>query len=87
MTGFTEKTGLVSAPGLINAVVYILERAILDYIPEGPASLDRDVFPQILQHGVYALERRGMFIDIGVPEDYARARVLSEQLREAASRR
>jgi D-glycero-alpha-D-manno-heptose 1-phosphate guanylyltransferase len=86
VTGFTEKTGL-NAPGLINAGVYIFERAILDYIPEGPASLERDVFPKILQQGVYALERRGMFIDIGVPEDYARAQVLIEQLREAAFRR
>jgi D-glycero-alpha-D-manno-heptose 1-phosphate guanylyltransferase len=86
VTGFIEKTGL-SAPGLINAGVYIFDRAILDYIPEGPASLERDIFPRVLPQRVYALERRGMFIDIGIPEDLARAQTLSEELCEAAFRR
>lgn len=86
VTGFIEKTGL-SAPGLINAGVYIFDRAILDYIPEGPASLERDIFPRVVPQRIYALERRGMFIDIGIPEDLARAQALSEELCEAAFRR
>lgn len=84
--GFTEKTG-ADARGLINAGLYIFDSAIFEHIPDGPVSLERDVFPRVLDRGVYALEQRGMFIDIGTPQDYARARVLSGQLRDAAFRR
>jgi D-glycero-alpha-D-manno-heptose 1-phosphate guanylyltransferase len=81
--GFTEKTGR-SAPGLVNAGVYVFNQTIFDQIPEGPASLEKDVFPRILDGGIYALEQRGMFIDIGTPEDYARAQVLCAKLCNAA---
>lgn len=83
--GFTEKTG-TNAPGLINAGVYVFNRAIFEHIPDGPMSLERDIFPRILDRGVYALEQRGMFIDIGTPEDYARAQALCLQLSAAALR-
>jgi NDP-sugar pyrophosphorylase family protein len=83
---FIEKTG-AAGPGLINAGVYVFDRAILEHIPEGPASLERDVFPSVLDRGIYALEQHGMFIDIGTPQDYARARALCDQLRAAAVRR
>lgn len=86
VVGFTEKTG-AAGPGLINAGVYVFDRTLLEHIPEGPASLERDVFPSVLDRGIYALERRGMFIDIGTPEDYARAQALCEQLSAAASSR
>ncbi len=52
--------------------------------PYDNPSLERDVFPRLLSHGVYALEQRGMFIDIGTPEDYARAQELCERLYKAA---
>jgi NDP-sugar pyrophosphorylase family protein len=83
--GFTEKTG-AGLPGLVNAGVYVFDRTIFEYIPEGPASLERDVFPMILGRGVYALEQRGIFIDIGIPEDYARARAAYDHLIDAALR-
>jgi D-glycero-alpha-D-manno-heptose 1-phosphate guanylyltransferase len=82
--GFTEKTG-AAAPGLINAGVYVFNRAIFEHIPEGPTSLEREVFPSVLDRGIYALEQRGMFIDIGTPEDYARAQALCDRLSAAAS--
>ena len=72
ITEFSEKTG-DDSPGLINAGVYVFSRALLDHIPHGPASLEKDVFPKILGQGVYAAEQRGIFIDIGTPADYARA--------------
>jgi len=81
--GFMEKAGS-DRPGLINGGVYILNRAVLGHIPEGPASLEKDVFPRLLSQGVYALEQQGMFIDIGTPEDYARAQQLCDRLYEAA---
>ena len=84
VTGFVEKSENQS-PGLINGGVYIFNRAVLRQIPDGPASLEKDVFPNLLQHRIYALEQRGMFIDIGTPEDYARAQTLCHDLYEAAS--
>ena len=83
VVGFREKMGL-PVPGLINAGVYLFNRAILDHIPDGPASLEKDVFPRLLEDGVYALEQQGIFIDIGTPEDYARAQELHRSLAEAA---
>jgi len=83
VTGFMEKAG-GDRPGLINGGVYILNRAVLGHIPEGAASLEKDVFPRFLGHGVYAMEQDGMFIDIGTPEDYARAQQLCDRLYEAA---
>jgi D-glycero-alpha-D-manno-heptose 1-phosphate guanylyltransferase len=75
VTGFAEKT-CSAAPGLVNGGIYIFNEAVLRRIPNGPASLERDVFPSLLDQGVYALEQRGMFIDIGTPADYARAQHL-----------
>jgi D-glycero-alpha-D-manno-heptose 1-phosphate guanylyltransferase len=83
VVGFREKMG-IPAPGIINAGVYLFNRAILQHIPDGPASLEKEVFPRLLAHGVYALEQHGMFIDIGTPDDYARAQELYRSLAEAA---
>jgi len=81
--GFREKTG-AQLPGIINGGVYIFNRAVLRHIPNGPVSLERDVFPRLLEQGVYAFEQHGMFIDIGTPEDYARAQTLCQSLYKAA---
>jgi NDP-sugar pyrophosphorylase family protein len=81
--GFSEKTGNTS-PGMINAGVYLFQRSVLKFIPEGPSSLEKDLFPNLLTEGMYALEQDGMFIDIGTPEDYARAQRLYQELYQAA---
>jgi NDP-sugar pyrophosphorylase family protein len=83
VVGFVEKAGS-DPPGLVNGGVYVFNPYVLEYIPKSPASLERDIFPQLLSFGVYALEQRGSFIDIGTPEDYARAQRLSDHLYEAA---
>lgn len=44
VVGFSEKIS-DSAPGLINGGVYVFKQAILESIPQGPASLERDIFP------------------------------------------
>jgi D-glycero-alpha-D-manno-heptose 1-phosphate guanylyltransferase len=75
INGFAEKTGN-TAPGLINGGVYVFNRAIWKYIPDGASSLEREVFPRLIDAGVYACEQRGMFIDIGTPADYSRAQEL-----------
>ena len=81
--GFLEKTGQ-NAPGIINAGVYVFSNAVLALIPQGPVSLERDVFPLLMEQGFYAIEQRGMFIDIGTPDDYARAKKMSDRLADAA---
>jgi NDP-sugar pyrophosphorylase family protein len=82
VVGFREKVG-APVPGIVNGGVYVFKRDILQNIPDGPGSLEKDVFPRLLEHGVYALEQRGMFIDIGTPEDYARAQTLCHSLYHA----
>jgi D-glycero-alpha-D-manno-heptose 1-phosphate guanylyltransferase len=84
--GFAEKTGR-EVPGLVNGGVYVFNHAVLRSIPEQPASLEKDIFPRLLEQGVYAQEQHGMFIDIGTPADYARAQALCDSLNDAASRR
>ncbi len=83
VVGFSEKTG-IPEPGLINGGVYVFNREVLKNIADGPSSLEKDVFPAVLNQGIFALEQEGMFIDIGTPEDYARAQALYQRLSRAA---
>ena len=83
ITGFAEKAG-AEAPGMVNGGVYVFSRSVLQYIPDGPASLEKEIFPRLLSQGMYATEQDGMFIDIGTPEDYARAQELWRALENAA---
>jgi len=80
---FSEKAGQ-HEPGLVNGGVYVFNREVLGWIPEGTSSLEQDILPRVLERGVFALEQEGMFIDIGTPEDYARAQSLGERLAKAA---
>jgi NDP-sugar pyrophosphorylase family protein len=75
ISDFVEKTGS-HEPGLVNGGAYVFSRTVWQHIPEGPASLERDVFPRLLGRGLYARQEDGMFIDIGTPADYARAQQL-----------
>lgn len=63
-------------PGLINAGVYLLRREILDLIPSGTAcSLEADVLPRLVAAGrvaAVAAPPGSYFIDIGIPETFAR---------------
>jgi D-glycero-alpha-D-manno-heptose 1-phosphate guanylyltransferase len=83
VVSFMEKTGR-HAPGLVNVGVYVFNAAVLEHICEGPASLERDVFPQLLDCGAFAFQQDGIFIDIGTPQDYARAEAIHDRLRDAA---
>ena len=80
---FREKMGIAAA-GKINGGVYVFQREILEDVPERPGSLEKDIFPRLIERGIYAQEQRGMFIDIGTPEDYARAQTLCSDLYAAA---
>jgi NDP-sugar pyrophosphorylase family protein len=80
---FEEKRRL-DEPGLVNGGVYVFQPSVLDRIPSGPSSLERDVFPSLLADGMYAFEQHGLFIDIGTPEDYTRAQEMYRRLCDAA---
>lgn len=71
--GFSEKG--VAGPGLINAGCYVLPAGILDDFPPGqPFSLEADFLAKAAGTQQFDLfVTNGYFIDIGVPEDYARA--------------
>jgi NDP-sugar pyrophosphorylase family protein len=85
ITQFLEK-GVRGGPGLINAGVYLLRKQIVRDLPEGIAiSLEREVFPQLLDRGVYGLISTGLFIDIGIPNDFKRAQTLLASRVNAAS--
>lgn len=84
VSGFSEKIA-AEAEGMINAGVYVFNREIFDFIPVGASSLEKDVFPKLLNRGVYALAQDGVFIDIGTPDDYARAQEIRERLFAAAN--
>lgn len=80
LAGFREKGA--SGPGLVNAGCYVLDRAMLASRPVGtPFSLERDLLPsELVRRPIDVFVTRGLFIDIGVPEEYARAQ---ELLRDA----
>jgi mannose-1-phosphate guanylyltransferase len=70
---FTEKTG-EPVPGEINAGAYVLERSVLDLVATGRAcSIEREVFPQLVDDGLTALLLDGYWMDIGTPERYLQA--------------
>lgn len=86
VTSFMEKTGS-DKPGLVNAGVYVFNKAILDHIEAFPASLELEILPRLLNSGVFALRQHGTFIDIGTPQDYARAKAISDRMYDAALHR
>ncbi len=63
-----------AGPGLINAGVYRLRRDAVALPGSLPCSLEADIFPGLAAEG--RLEGRvfeGYFLDIGIPDDFARA--------------
>ncbi|MDR0534804.1 MAG: NTP transferase domain-containing protein [Puniceicoccales bacterium] len=78
---FKEKHDLItptppSAPGLINAGVYLLARqAFLRTTPDSPAfSLEREwLHPRATEGLLAGVEVDAYFIDIGIPSDYRKA--------------
>lgn len=74
------------ATGPVNAGIYVIEKSVLDDIATLPASLEQDIFPGLARSGALrGTAYRGYFIDIGIPDDFARAdRELHQQMRRPA---
>jgi len=54
---------------LINAGAYALEHEVLDHIGKGFVSMEREVFPRILDRGMYGMQFDGYWIDCGRREN------------------
>jgi len=74
---FVEKPGSDEEvrTSLINAGIYVLERRVLDMIPEGrEASIEREIFPQLQAMGrLSAFVSSAYWRDIGTPRSYLAA--------------
>jgi mannose-1-phosphate guanylyltransferase len=58
----------------ISAGAYVLERSVLDLLePDQPASIERDVFPQLVGNGLYGCVSDNYWLDIGTPARYLQA--------------
>jgi len=76
VTGFAEKGA--SGPGLINAGCYVFARDQLDsFALNHNFSLEADYLAPAVQRIAFkAFVTQGLFIDIGVPDDYLRAQTI-----------
>lgn len=66
---FGEKTQ--RGAGIINGGVYLLRKMVLglDWFPDGPNSIEYDLFPKLAESGRLAgFVYDGFFLDIGLPE-------------------
>ncbi len=74
--GFSEKG--MAGPGLINAGCYVFPKGQLDSWPVNtPFSLETDyLVSAVTQEPVNVFQTAGLFIDIGIPEDFSLAQTL-----------
>ncbi|MBO7491079.1 MAG: nucleotidyltransferase family protein [Bacteroidales bacterium] len=73
---FSEK-GASEGRGFINGGVYLIQRRLFDNHPKPERfSFERDLMEKLYTvEPFYAMRSDAYFIDIGIPEDYARAQV------------
>lgn len=75
LLAFREKPADL-VPGLINAGTYVLEPGALhDVAPERPTSIEREVFPSLIESGrvVLGYPSSAYWIDVGAPAKYLQA--------------
>ncbi len=53
---------------LINAGAYVFEEDILDFIGPGKVSIEKEVFPKLLNEGLYGTRFQGYWVDCGTRE-------------------
>jgi mannose-1-phosphate guanylyltransferase len=76
VSGFLEKPNADEIDtNLVNAGAYVLDRSVVDDMaPVGTRiSIERDVFPRLVGHGLYGYEAAGYWLDIGTPQRYLQA--------------
>jgi mannose-1-phosphate guanylyltransferase len=71
---FLEKRPGPAPTNRINAGAYVLDRSVVEMVPAGRAvSIEREVFPELVDNGLYGYLSEGYWIDIGTPERYLEA--------------
>lgn len=77
--GFEEKKK-ESGSGFINAGIYLLNRSLISKIPPSKKiSLEKEVFPKLVNKNFYGYKSNGNFIDIGTPKSYSQAEEFFKQ--------
>lgn len=76
--GEVESLSTGEKGGLANGGAYLMERSLFDDgapLPDSRLSFEEDILPSCLRAGkrMFGLDFPGRFLDIGIPEDYARA--------------
>ncbi len=60
--------------GLVSAGIYLIRKTLVKKIPKSKQiSMEKDIFPTWVGSGFYGYKTKDNFIDIGTPENYARA--------------
>jgi len=71
---FLEKQPGPAPTNRINAGSYVLEPSVIELIEPGRAvSIEREIFPQLVGHGLYGFGFDDYWIDIGTPDRYLEA--------------
>ncbi len=71
VVGFREKDVNINEPGLINAGLSVLSKRLISGLPDGPFSMEREIFPSLTGSGkMFGLLQERPFFDIGTPESY-----------------
>jgi NDP-sugar pyrophosphorylase family protein len=74
LRSFQEKPAAATGRVWVNAGVYCFSRELLPWLPAGGGSLEREVFPRLVETGrLYALPTGSRLLDIGTPERLAGA--------------
>ena len=70
----SDSNGSENGKGLVNTGAYLLSRRFIDLIPdERPVSMEDEMLPTLIGSGLYGFVTNDLFLDIGVPDDLARA--------------
>lgn len=78
---FVEKKPCVC--GLINGGIYVINKHVFDGINISKFSLEKDILEQYVKNGtIYGFLYNDFFVDIGTPEDYAKAEEFKHKLVE-----
>lgn len=77
VTGFYEKI-LATGKHFVNAGAYIISKSIINKIPNGFISLERDILPSLVKEDSLYVFKANRFIDIGIPETYFEFKRLKE---------
>ncbi|KMT66637.1 hypothetical protein XM47_03460 [Catenovulum maritimum] len=74
ITDFLEKGH--NGSGFVNSGIYVIDKKVFGNILETKFSLERDLFPALINDRMTAFVNNFSFIDIGTPESYKTAKTI-----------